>query len=81
MVKNFVVLRQKELFLRSKAQQLARSSTKNTIIEDVPDLQIEQVTTATASLALAVEQPMRRGLQQQRPTTSKHIDIPMRELT
>ena len=59
----------------------ARSSTKNTIIEDVPDLQIEQVTTATASLALAVEQPRRRGLQQQRPTTSKHIDIPMRELT
>ena len=81
MVKNFVVLRPKELFLRSKAQQLARSSTKNTIIEDVPDLQIEQVTTATASLALAVEQPRRRGLQQQRPTTSKHIDIPMRELT
>ena len=59
----------------------ARSSTKNTIIEDVPDLQIEQVTTATASLSLAVEQPRRRGLQQQRPTTSKHIDIPMRELT
>jgi len=61
----------------------ARSSTKNTIIEDVPDLQIEQVTTATDSLALAVEQPRRRGLlhQQQRPTTSKHIDIPMRELT
>ena len=59
----------------------ARSSTKNTIIEDVPDLQIEQVTTATASLSLAVEQPRRRGLQQQRPTTSKHIDISMRELT
>jgi len=59
----------------------ARSSTKNTIIEDVPDLQIEQVTTATASLALEVEQPRRRGLQQQRPTTSKYIDISMRELT
>ena len=58
----------------------ARSSTKNTILSP-EDEHIEHVQVVQHELDLQEHEQQPRQRRQNRPTTSKHIDIPMRELT